>query len=217
MTIRTKQLPKKERTRLAILRASYDLLGKEDGNLTRIEDIVHRVGLTRATFYNHFESREKLFELIAFELTHHFNNLIQPHLLEYESMAIRASLATRYYLKQAWSDRKWGLAVINISMYSSKLFGEETYDRATATIISGTKNEEFIFENTIASRDMFLGTMLAAFLNILHQRTSESYIEDIDLTIMRALGLSHKRSLEISNINLKNLNESPHPFNIITY
>lgn len=213
MSTRIKQLPKKERTRLAILRATYDLLGKEEGNLTRIEDIMHRVDLTRATFYNHFESREQLFELIAFELTHHFNSLIQPHLSEYESIAIRASLATRYYLKQAWSDKKWGMAIINTSMYSSKLFGEETYNQATNTILTGTENKEFIIENTIAGRDMFLGTMLAAFLNILYQRAPETYIDDINLTIMRALGLTHERSLEISKINLKVINVPPHPFN----
>jgi hypothetical protein len=55
--------------------------------------------------------------------------------------------------------------------------------------------------------------MLSAFLNILYQRAPETYIDDINLTIMRALGLTHERSLEISKINLKVINVPPHPFN----
>ena len=58
----SQQLPKKARTRLALLRAAVDLLGHEDGRLARVEDIVQSVGMTRTTFYNYFVSREDIFD-----------------------------------------------------------------------------------------------------------------------------------------------------------
>jgi len=211
-TQRGAQPPKRVRTRLALLRAAAELLGQEDGRVFRVEDVVSKVGMTRATFYNHFESRKDFFELIAFELTHHFNTVLLPAVYQESDIARRAAMAGRYYLNKADTDRKWGWAVVNVSLNSPKLFGEETFAEATKTISMGQADGTFKLKDLGAGRDMYLGAMLAAFLHILHGTPSPIYISTITMVLLRGLGVPTAKAERLASEPLPELPPYAAPF-----
>jgi AcrR family transcriptional regulator len=208
----TKQLPKKARTRLALLRAAVDLLGHEDGRHTRVDDIVLSVGMTRTTFYNYFVSREEIFDVVAFELSHHFNSALLPIVNLESDDAYRTGYATRYYLEKAQHDRKWGWAMVNVSLNSPKLFGEETYNEASRSIFNGTATKVFNLVNPEAGRDLLLGTILTAFLHILHRNPDSSYIDEITTIILRGLGVPAQKAKRIATNPLHPLPPFASPF-----
>jgi len=168
--------------------------------------------MTRATFYNHFESRKEFFELIAFELTHHFNHVLLPVVFRENDMARRAAMATRYYLNKADVDRKWGWAVVNVSLNSPKLFGEETFNEATNTIALGQADGTFKIKDLSAGRDMFLGAILAAFMHILHATPSEIYIPTLTMVLLRGLGVPTAKAERIVSEPLPELPPYAAPF-----
>ena len=60
-----------QRTRQAILAAFTDLLAASSFEQIRIKDILDRANVGRATFYNHFESKEILLEEFSLALFQH--------------------------------------------------------------------------------------------------------------------------------------------------
>lgn len=216
MLARTKpvsqQLPKKARTRLALLRAAVDLLGHEDGRLARVEDIVLSVGMTRTTFYNYFVSREDIFDIVAYELSHHFNSALLPIVNAESDAARRAGIATRYYLNKAQQDTKWAWAMVNVSLNGPKLFGEETFNEASKTIVDGVASGAFALDDPETGRDLLLGTILTAFLHILHRNPDPSYASEITAIILRGLGVSSQKAKKIATAPLPPLPPFAAPF-----
>src|SRR2546430_6363653 len=71
---------KRMRTRAALLRAAIAVLGNESGRLATVDNVISESGMARGTFYNYFEGREQLFEAVAYELSHDFNNTLEASL-----------------------------------------------------------------------------------------------------------------------------------------
>lgn len=211
----TSQPKKRVRTRLAMLRATIDLLGQEDGRVVRVEDVVSQVGMTRTTFYNHFDSREALIDTVAFELTHHFNSIILPIINLEKDAARRVAMATRYYLSHARADRKWAWAVVNVSLNSKVLFGEATHNDVTRNIVAGQADGTFRLQDLNAGRDMLMGTVLAAFLHILRAKPTSRYQSDMAMIILRGLGVPTRKAERIVAEPLPPLPSYSGPFSTV--
>ena len=56
---------KKQRQRREILRVAVELFGERGYDETRIQDIIERVGISEATFFNYFPTKEALLEEYA--------------------------------------------------------------------------------------------------------------------------------------------------------
>lgn len=170
--------------------------------------------MTRATFYNHFESREAFFEQVAFEITHHFNEVILPFIDQEQDAPRRIAKGTKYYLTKAIADPSWGWAVVNMSLNSPKLFGEETFNQVTTTLAKGLTDESIKLRDLDAGRDMFLGAILAALLHILHGNPVDNYVADMTVVVLRGLGVSCAKAERIAYEPLPPIPDSSAPFRV---
>jgi AcrR family transcriptional regulator len=179
---------RRARTREKILKAAFELLGRENGRLTRTDEICAAAEVSRGTFYNHFSSMEQLFEALSHRISHHYNILVHDEIVDQPSSADRSASAVRYYLHRARSDRPWGWAMVNLSA-PGPIFGEETYQRATASIAEGLENGDFNVPSVQVGRDLLLGSALASMISILKSRAHDISPEMMVRQIMIGLGV----------------------------
>jgi AcrR family transcriptional regulator len=192
---------KRGRTRKAIFDATFKLIGHERGLSVRIEEICAEAGVSRGTFYNYFSSLEELFQVLAVELSHGFNQSVLATLETIESRAERTNAAIQHYLKRARRDSAWGWAMVHLSA-AGPMFGTESFDACYRTVQQGIKSGEFDVPNAQCGRDLLLGTILAAMVSTLHGGGAKSHPKIIAHHLLRALGVPDRRAREIAEGDL---------------
>jgi AcrR family transcriptional regulator len=180
---------KRMRTRAALLRAAISVLGTEGGRVATVDNVISASGMARGTFYNYFESRERLFEAVAYELSHDFNSALDASLVGGADPAKRASTWIRQYLRRVRRDRQWGWAFVNVSLNGPKLFGDESYNEALQTIAAGCATGVFHVGNRDAALNVALGGVLVSAMGILQGPTKPDHPEVTAELVLRALGV----------------------------
>lgn len=185
---------RRTRTRERIFNAAFDLLGRENGRLTRIEEICTAADVSRGTFYNYFTSMDELFTSLSLRISHRYNLLVREVAAARPSAAERIAFAVRYYLQWARTDRAWAWAMVNLSA-GGPILGEEVFARATAAVADGIAQGEFTVPNAQLGRDLLLGCTLASMISILRTRSSEFSPEVVVRQILVGLG-AHPKLIE---------------------
>lgn len=193
------------RTRAALLRAAISVLGTEGGRLTTVDNVISASGMARGTFYNYFDSRERLFTEVAYELSHDFNRALDASLAGGADPARRASTWIRQYLKRVRADRRWGWAFVNVSLNGPRLFGDESYNEALQTIAAGCATGVFNVSNREAALDVALGGVLVSAMTILQGPTSPDHPEATAELVLRALGMPSSQARRLVSAPLPEL------------
>lgn len=180
---------RRARTRAKILEVAFELLGKENGRSTRIEEICAAAQVSRGTFYNYFSSVDEMFHALAFEISHSFNTATRAVFTRAPAGAIRSAFALRYYLHKTRDDPAWGWAMVNLSA-GGPIFGEETFRYATVSIEEGLVTEQFHLPSLEIGRDIMMGSTLSAMITLLRSEQPDDYPEMTVGQIMRGLGVS---------------------------
>lgn len=180
---------RRERTREKILQAAFELLGREEGRSTRIEEICQAASVARGTFYNYFSSVEELFRALTFEISHDYNLAVRAVIKTVPAGAIRAGFALRYYMRRTRDDPSWGWAMVNLSV-SGPIFGEETARYGLECIAEGLITEQFRSPSAQMAYDLMHGAALAGMITLLRSEQPEDYPEQMVTLIMRGVGVS---------------------------
>lgn len=195
---------KRARTRAKVLDAAFNLIGREKGRFTVVEEVCQQAQISRGTFYNYFDGVEELFDALYHELSHEFNNAVLEEATSMESDIERLSAAVRRYLERAMTDKAWGWAMVNISL-SGYIFGFETYKHAEGTIKDGKESGVFTVSDLNLGRDMLLGTVFAAMITCLRDGVAADYPSKIVLQILVGLGVAKDVAKQASSIELPEL------------
>lgn len=180
---------RRTQTRLAIIRAAFELLGRPQGRSSRIEEICESAGVSRATFYNYFPSVEDLFRETSFAISHDFNDAVRAVIRRMPGGAIRLAFGLRYMLHRTQEDPAWGWAMVNLSV-GGVFFGEEVRRYATEAIEEGLVTEQFSIPSAAIGFDLVMGTALSAMTTMLLSERAADYAEMIVTQIFRGLGVS---------------------------
>lgn len=181
-------LEKRTRTREVILAAAFELLGRQNGRSTRIEEICDRAGVSRGTYYNYFSGMDELFDALSYDISHAFNAAVIGAIETLPSSSLRVASALRYYLHRARRDPSWGWAMVNISA-TGPIFGSETLRHATESVQQGIDAGEFRLPDTIIGRDLMIGTIFASMITILKEPKPPEYPEMVVRQILSAFGV----------------------------
>lgn len=188
---------RKARTRAKIIASAFSLFGSEEGLFTRVEDVADRAGITRATFYNHFNGMSDLREAVTYEVTHDFLVAVTSTVLTLEDQRERASAAIRFYLNKAREDPQWGWSMINLSA-NGIIFGAETTKQAEQTVVEGMEAGRLDVPNSRIGRDMIMGTALAALTSMLRDNPGPDYPVQVTARILIGLGVEAEVAGEIA-------------------
>lgn len=192
---------RRSRTRANIIAAAFELFGREDGLYSRIEDIAAKANVTRATFYNHFSGMAELREALTHELTHDFLNDVSFAISRLKDPREKASVAFRFYLHRARTDRNWAWSIINVSA-NGIFFGAETQRHAEQTIREGINKGVLDFTESSLGTDLVLGTAVASIATMLRREMPDDYPETAAEHVLRGLGVSPTKARAIARVPL---------------
>ncbi|MCC6826677.1 MAG: TetR/AcrR family transcriptional regulator [Novosphingobium sp.] len=199
---------RREKTRAKIIAAAFEILGEENGIFTRVEDVSSRAGITRSTFYAHFESLAELRDAVSYELTHEFLASVTLTISFLDDPCERAAAAIRFYLKRTFEDAHWGWSMINLSS-NGLIFGAETHRQAELTVQAGMDAGVFSVPDSALGRDLVLGSSLAAMATIVRDRPGADFPDLMAQTVLEGLGVSRKAAADIAFRPLPALLHSP--------
>jgi AcrR family transcriptional regulator len=195
---------KRERTRKKILEATFGLMGNEKGLTVRIEEICAAARISRGTFYNYFTSLEQLFEVLAIELSHDLNRALVATWDETQSHAEGSNAAIQHYLRYAERDPAWAWAMVHLSAFGPP-FGAEAWEACHRAIAQGIEAGEFDVPNAGVGRDLMTGTVMATVRTLLRSGSDASSPAAVAYHVLRALGVSDARALEIARRSLPDI------------
>lgn len=188
-------------TRARIVAAAFAIFGDENGLFARIEDVVEQAGVTRATFYNHFAGMEELREAVTREVTHDFLKAVTDAVEKIEDSREQCTVAVRFYLHRAQTDRRWALSMLNMSA-TGQIFGAETFAQALRTITTGVENGSLPIPSPDLGRDILLGVTLAAMGSIAKRDMAADYPEVVAGYILCGLGVERSEAKKIAHLPL---------------
>jgi AcrR family transcriptional regulator len=189
---------KRERTRKKILEAAFGLIGNEKGLTVRIEEICAAAQISRGTFYNYFTSLERLFEVLAIELSHDLNRALVSTWDETLSHAEGANAAIQHYLNYARRDPAWAWAMVHLSAFGPT-FGAEAWEACYRSIEKGIEAGEFDVPNATVGRDLMTGTVLATVRTTLRSGGGRLQSRIVAYHLLRAFGVPDARAKEIAD------------------
>ncbi len=195
---------RKAHTRAKIVAAAFDIFGDENGLFARIEDVVEKAGVTRATFYNHFAGMVELREALTREVTHNFLVAVTDTVSGLTDARERCTVAVRLYLRRAGQDHRWAWSMMNMSA-SGEIFGAETYKQAEQTVREGIEQGVLLVRSQELGRDILLGSALAAMGSIIKHDMPDDYPEAVAGYILQALGVPFEEAKNIGHLPLPEL------------
>ncbi len=178
---------RKARTRAHILAVTFNIYGREGGLHCRVEEVCAAAGITRQTFYNHFNGMDELREALTWEVAHDFLAAVTGALATMPDAAQRTAAAIRYFLQRGRLDPVWAWSIVNLSA-GGVVFGAETFAQAGQTVIEGMASGVFTVADERIGRDLVLGATLSGLYTQLREPTTDDYPAGVAHAVLVGLG-----------------------------
>lgn len=192
---------RRERTRRQLTAAARDLIAEKGVAGLRIADLTDTADVGRGSFYNHFESKEELVDVVVQESLETLAATILADLPADLDPAVRASYADRRFIRLAREDPEFARLLVHLN-HGDDLFATATEPYARLAITPGIESGRF----DVADLDVFLilltGSALALIRAILDGRAPADAEDAHAESILRVLGLPHAEAREISRLPL---------------
>jgi len=107
-----KGLPKRDRTRLALIDSAIEVIGAKGMELAKISDITEHAELANGTFYNHFADKDEILQEAAYQVATEMAREIGEEMLAVESAVARIVIATTEAFRLAVEDGTWGAVIV---------------------------------------------------------------------------------------------------------
>ncbi len=169
------------RTETRILEAALRVFGEMGPDAPKIDDFVAAAGISRGTFYNHFQSVEDLFEATSEWTTRELIETIESAVEGVEGPALRFGVGLRLFLAKAHADPVWCRFVARVW----KLGGIEfpAYD-----LDEGLRLGVFRAPSSAVAQDLLFGGIRQAFLRVGDEGTTPEYDAQMTKMCLQALG-----------------------------
>jgi AcrR family transcriptional regulator len=174
------------RTETRILEAALEVFAEMGPDAPKIDDFVLAAGISRGTFYNHFESVDELLTATSEWTTRELIETIENALEGLEGPALRFGVGLRLFFAKAQDDPVWCRFVARVW----KLGGLELPAR---DLEAGLRTGIFRAPSAAAARDLLFGGVREALLRMGNQRTSSSYGAEMTELCLQALGTDSRR------------------------
>ena len=174
------------RTEARILEAALGVFAERGPDAPKIDDFVMAAGISRGTFYNHFEDVGELLAATSEWTTRELIETIEKVLEGVEGPALRFGLGLRLFFAKAQADPIWCRFVARVW----KLGGLELPAR---DLEQGLRHGIFHAPSLAAAQDLLFGGVREALSRMGNERTPPSYGAQITELCLQALGTDSRR------------------------
>jgi AcrR family transcriptional regulator len=120
----SKGLPKRDRTRLALIDSTVEVIAQKGMDLTKISDITEHAGLANGTFYNHFADKEEILQETAQRVAFEMARQIDEQMSAVESAVMRMVVATTRAIRISVGESTWGAVLIGALQHMPLIRGD---------------------------------------------------------------------------------------------
>jgi len=197
---------RRARTRKRLLDAAYRLFATHGYDAPTIDDVIAEADVARGSFYNHFETRDALFNAVADDIATDINSIIRSKLAGITDPAVRFSIALRIFVHLAvvHEARGWILlrtmplvGALNLEM---KNF---VYSEFSEAVASG----RFHAKSVAIVNDMAVGLLIMTIRRLLTEKCGDDHVRDAAEAFLVAMGIreSDARRIAYSPIDFEGI------------
>ncbi|EMK02250.1 MULTISPECIES: TetR/AcrR family transcriptional regulator [unclassified Leptospira] len=184
-----KLLPKRERTRLQILKAALKLFARKDAGEASISDVIAEAEIANGTFYNHFKTKEELLEASSLTLIESLASEVETIMGDMDDPAERMALAGIYFFKKARMDSNWAWALIRVAAVTPRM-SDILLSYPLRDLQRGITSGKFSIESTETALGLFVGSLHYGIRNILEGRAKNKLHDREMMTlVLRGYGV----------------------------
>jgi AcrR family transcriptional regulator len=193
------------RTEARILEAALGVFADMGPDAPKIDDFARAAGVSRGTFYNHFESVDELLTATSEWMTRQVIVSIETVLEGLEGPALRLGIGLRLFFARAQTDPVW-------CRFVARMWKVGGIELPTRDLEAGLGLGVFRVPSKAVARDLLLGGIRAALMRIGSEATPPTYGNEMTEICLQALGTDPRRIADVLKHELPSLpSDAPRP------
>jgi AcrR family transcriptional regulator len=168
------------RTEMRIVEAALGVFAEMGPDAPKIDDFLAAAGISRGTFYNHFESVEELLTATSQWTTREMIETVDHALEGIEDPVLRLGIGLRLFLERARNDRPW-------CGFVARVWRPGGLERPARDLADGLRRGVFRAPTAEVAQDVLFGALRQALLRISRGRTPPSYSSHVTELCLQAL------------------------------
>lgn len=194
---------RKARTRQALIDAAVRLIAEGRGERASVQEITEEADVGFGSFYNHFESKEQLFETASSEVLERWGRMIDRASTGITDPAEVFSISLRLSARLSWTHPEVARFITGAGLELLELPGGLA-PRALRDIEAGQATGQF----SVADAEVALSAVAGGLIGLLrlHQRhperVEESSVDELAESCLRLLGLPSARARRLARLAL---------------
>ncbi|MBC5784270.1 helix-turn-helix transcriptional regulator [Ramlibacter sp. USB13] len=195
---------KRERTQGALVRAAVEVFGARGVAAATIQEVAQVAGLTPATVYNHFASKEELLERVIVVLAQSLCRAIAESQARVADGAERVAIGQRRYVLLAQESPGWALLLLDLAATTPSLLAHiEPYPLADLRLAA--KQKRLKVPNEAIGLDVLQGICTMAMRRVALGLAPAKYDVAVATVVLRALGMGAEEAAEVARRPLPEL------------
>lgn len=154
---------RKRRTREKLLHAAMELMADRGAEGVAINEITERADVGFGTFYNHFPSKEAIYEALIHQVFDDFADDIDVQTKDMDDPAAILALSVQLSMARAAQDELWGRLLMRESLTPAALT-RGLGQRLTRDILIGVQQKRFASDDVVATFVSVSGTVIMGIL-----------------------------------------------------
>jgi len=188
---------RREKTRIRILENALMVFNEKGPDMVVAEDFIAAAGVSRGTFYNHFNTIGELLVDLAGTMSNEVLHVVDPLVLKLDNPVERFSMGTRLYMHMALRYPLWGTFLRRVgTQLATRGQLIETY--LTRDLTLAHKKKMLNVKNVQVAHDIVLGSIFYGIDTLLGKRTLELHEENIIYHVLMGLGIEEPEANRIA-------------------
>jgi AcrR family transcriptional regulator len=194
---------RKARTRQALIDAAVRLIAEGRGERASVQEITEEADVGFGSFYNHFESKDQLFETASSEVLERWGRMIDRASAGITDPAEVFSISLRLSARLSWTHPEVARFITGAGLDLLELPGGLA-PRALRDIEAGQAAGQF----SVADAEVALSAVAGGLIGLLrlHQqhpeRVEESSVDELAESCLRLLGLPSAKARRLARLAL---------------
>jgi AcrR family transcriptional regulator len=188
---------KSERTQAALVRAAVQVFCARGLAAATVQEIAQVAGMTTATVYNHFPTKEALVERVALVLAQSLCRAIADSQQPVADGAERMAIGQRRYVGLAVEAPAWALLLLDV-MAASPAVAEGIQAYPLADLRLGVRQKRFRVPSEAAALDVINGVCGYAMRRVALGVAPPRHDIAVATLVLRALGMDAAEAAEVA-------------------
>jgi AcrR family transcriptional regulator len=189
--------PKRERTQAQLLHAAVQVICERGLPGATMQQVAQAAGVTTATLYNHFGTKEALVQRLAITLAQTLCRAINDSYGHITDGAERMAIGQRRYVLLAVESPAWALLLLDVMAAAPEVLKEiEKYP--LADLRAGVKQKKFKVPSEAIALDVINGVCSTAMRRVAMGTAPAKHDVACAVMVLRALGVEPGEAAEVA-------------------